>query len=92
MLADIRIGKFLPDTTRSGYFPNEPDREPGSELDAEPSASEVSLDEEDSVQDLRAEEGAADELIPPWAEFAVGDPDAHVYIRHITSRKAAPAC
>ena len=87
VLADIRIGKLLPDTTRSGYFPNEPDREPGSELDAEPSASEVSLDEEDNVQDLRAEEGAADELIPPWAEFAVGDPDAHVYIRHITSRK-----
>ena len=32
-------------------------------------------------------EGAADELIPQWAESAVGDPDAHVYIRHITSRK-----
>ncbi|CAE7555695.1 SLC24A2, partial [Symbiodinium sp. CCMP2592] len=74
VLADIRIGKFLPDTTRP-------------EFNDEPSASEASLDEEDNVQDLRAEEAAADEIIPPWAELSVGDPDAHVYIRHITSRK-----
>ncbi|CAE7244370.1 unnamed protein product [Symbiodinium sp. CCMP2592] len=87
VLADIRIGKFLPDTTRSGYFPTDPEREPGPEFNDEPSASEASLDEEDNVQDLRAEEAAADEIIPPWAELAVGDPDAHVYIRHITSRK-----
>ncbi|CAE7808661.1 unnamed protein product [Symbiodinium sp. CCMP2592] len=87
VLADIRIGKFLPDTTRSGYFPTDPEREPGPEFNDEPSASEASLDEEDNVQDLRAEEAAADEIIPPWAELSVGDPDAHVYIRHITSRK-----
>ena len=60
---------------------------PGPELDAEPSASVVSLDVEASVQDLRAEEGAANELIPLWAVFAVGDPDALVYIRRITSCK-----
>ena len=45
------------------------------------------MDEEDNVPDLRAEESAADVLVPPWSELVVNDPDAHVYIRHITSRK-----
>ena len=77
----------MPDVTRSGYFPNQPQREPGPEFVEEPSESEVSLDEEDNVQDLRAEEAAADQVVPPWAELVVQDPDALVYVRHITSRK-----
>ena len=46
---------------------------------------EVSLDEE--VPDLRVEEAAADELVPPWSELVVQDPDAQTYVRHIASRK-----
>ena len=60
---------------------------PGPELDVEPSALEVFLDEEDDVQDLRAEEGAANDLIPQWAGLAVGNPDALVYIWCVTSSK-----
>ena len=45
-----------------------------------------------TFQDLRAEEGAANDLIPQWAGLAVGNPDALVYIRCITSRQAALAC
>ena len=87
VIQDIRQGLFLPDVTRSGYFPTQPQREPGPEFVEEPSESEVSLDEEDNVQDLRAEEAAADQVVPPWAELVVQDPDALVYVRHITSRK-----
>ena len=60
---------------------------PDEEIDLEVSPSEASMDEEDNVPDLRAEESAADVLVPPWSELVVNDPDAHVYIRHITSRK-----
>ncbi|CAE7242699.1 unnamed protein product, partial [Symbiodinium sp. CCMP2456] len=74
LLADVRIGKFIPDATRSRYFPNEPERVPGDEIYLEVSPSEASMDEEDNVPDLRAEESAADVLVPPWSELLVEEP------------------
>ncbi|CAE7227529.1 unnamed protein product, partial [Symbiodinium natans] len=69
VIQDIRQGQFLPDVTRSGYFPTQPQREPGPEFVEEPSESEVSLDEEDNVQDLRAEEAAADQVVNRGTRF-----------------------
>ena len=64
VLASIRSREFVPDSTRSGYFPRADD--PRADYDVEGSGSEASLDEAD-CQDL---EKALDEVVDQWAEEA----------------------
>ncbi|CAE7715994.1 unnamed protein product [Symbiodinium sp. CCMP2592] len=65
VLAAIRSGTFVPDSTRSGYFPTKDD--PNASYDYEAS-SEASLDEEDAETDCQELERALDGVVDGWCE------------------------
>ena len=75
VISDIRLGRFFPDNTRSGYFP---DRDVPERLDVgfdsssseASSDSEDSQDEEDTYEDMELTEGAVDSVVGEWNEHA----------------------
>ena len=75
VISDIRLGRFFPDNTRSGYFP---DRDAPERLDVgfdsssseASSDSEDSQDEEDNFEDMELTEGAVDSVVGEWSEYS----------------------
>ena len=76
VLEQIRLDKFRPDMTRSGYFPGAASEETGDITDdtttdsPESSDSEDSADEEDDAEDKTLIEQAADAELDAWSEHA----------------------
>ena len=60
VIRQIHSKTFLPDSTRSGYFPAD-----------EPSDSEDSADEEDNQEDQDMVDAAQDEVVGDWKHFQV---------------------
>ena len=93
VLTDIRLGRFLPDQTRSGYFPGRdaPEREEQSDLESTSSSdSEDSLDEEDNQEDMPLTESATDAVVGEWSEHAtvhsLGLDDEPDMFRNVSTR------
>ena len=76
VLEQIRLSRFMPDMTRSGYFPGAASEETENITDdnttdsPESSDSEDSADEEDDVKDKTLIEQAADAELDAWSEHA----------------------
>ena len=89
MLDDIKSGTFLPDSTRSGRFPNEESRADEEREEAKSDASSSSSDGSDneSEVDFESEEAAITEVVGKWDPRAedLGETDAR-YARHKVSR------
>ena len=76
VLEQIRLSRFKPDMTRSGYFPGAASEETENITDdnttdsPESSDSEDSADEEDDAEDKTLIEKAADAELDAWSEHA----------------------
>ncbi|CAE7270056.1 SLC24A2 [Symbiodinium sp. CCMP2592] len=83
VLAAIRSGTFVPDSTRSGYFPTKDD--PNASYDYEAS-SEASLDEEDAETDCQELELALDGVVDGWCEEA---PKRELKAEHLVRNRSS---
>ena len=81
VIREIHSGKFMPDTTRSGYIRDV------THADPEETESEDSQDEEDDAADQRAAEAVLEVVAEPWAEHGPvgGQADAPIF-RHPATR------
>eukprot|EP00435_Cladocopium_sp_Y103_P055129 s946_g18.t1 len=89
MLAEVKQGRFIPDSTRSGRFPEEYRNPDAAEEDRKSEASSSSSDGSDHESDVDhgAEENAMKEVVGKWDPGIIDLGDAPVqFARHNVSR------